>query len=174
MVTISPRSPVCLVSFPLNFRTKSSCFLMFLKQYCLSFFSFCWYKIHLKWTKINAEGQREYFTFRVQPIIMQGPQGSNSLKQLVKEDLQSIKQWMHLCCFLACFLCFSQFRVLCQRMIPPTIKMCLARSIDVIKIISHRHDQRPGSQVILDSFKLSIMTTLPFVKLALHLLSFKQ
>lgn len=172
LVTISPLSPVCLVFFPLNFCTNAPCFLMFLEQYYLGFFSYCWYKIHLNLTKINLEGQREYFTFRVESI-MQGHQGSSNLKQLVKECLQSVLQWMHVCCFSACFLCFSQSRVLCQRMIPPTIKMCLAKSINVIKIISHRHDQRPGSHLILDSFKLSIMTTLPFDNLALHLISFK-
>lgn len=119
-----------LLSFLWTSVTNAPCFLTFLEQYCLSVFSYCWYKIHLNLTKINFEEQREYFTFRGQ-CVMQGHEGSRNLKQLVKECLQSVKQWMHGCCFSACFLCFSQSRVLCQRMIPPTIKMCLDVSSQV-------------------------------------------
>lgn len=47
-------------------------------------------------------------------------------------------------------------KLLPRRMVQPTIKINLPKSISIMKVISHRHTQRPFFQETPDSFKLTI------------------
>lgn len=44
----------------------------------------------------------------------------------------------------------------CQGTVLPTMQIRIPTAINIIKIISHRHDQRPISQIIPDPTKLTI------------------